>query len=61
LIHGPPQILAFSLNGDKDFVEVPGVTEAALAFLEFPSIGWSKLLTPLSDGFIGDGDATFRE
>ena len=61
LIHGPPPILAFSLNSDKDFVEGPDVTEAALAFLEFPSIGWAKLLTPLTNGFVGYRDASFGE
>jgi hypothetical protein len=61
LIHGPPQILAFSLNGDKDFVEVLGITEVALAFLGFLSIGWSKLLTPLTNGFVCHRDVSFGE
>ncbi len=36
-------------------------SEAALAYLEFSSIGWSKLLTPLTNGFVGHRDASFGE
>lgn len=61
LICGPPQILVFSLNGKKDFVEVPGAIEAAMAFLEFLSIGWAKLLPLLTNGFVGHRDASFGE
>jgi len=33
----------------------------ALAFLEFPSIGWPKPLTPLTNGFVGHRDASSGE
>jgi hypothetical protein len=61
LIDGSPQILLLSLNRDKHFVEMPGVTQAALSFFQFASISRTKLLTPLTNGFIGDGDAAFCE
>ncbi len=61
LIDGTPQIVALPLNGDKDFVDMPGVAYAALQFFEFSSIVGPKLLTPLTNGFIRDGDASFGE
>jgi hypothetical protein len=32
-----------------------------LALFELACIVWPKLLTPLANGFIGDGDASFGE
>jgi hypothetical protein len=61
LINGPPQILLFPLNRDEHFVEIPGISQATLSFLQFSSIRGSKLLTPLANGFIGDGEATLGE
>jgi hypothetical protein len=61
LVDGPPQIVPLSLNGDKDFINVPRVAEASLSFFQFASIIRAKLLAPLSNGFIGDGDTTFGE
>ena len=61
LIDGPPQILVFPLDGDKHFVEVPRVAEPSLSLFEFSRIGRSKLLTPLANRFICDGDPTFGE
>lgn len=61
LIHGTPQILALSLNGDKDFVDMPCIAQVSMPFFEFSSIGRPKLLTPLPNRFIRDGDPTFGE
>ncbi len=61
LIDGTPQIVALPLNGDKDFVDVPGIAQASLLFFEFSGIVRPKLLTPLPNRFICDGDPTFGE
>jgi hypothetical protein len=61
LIHGTPQILALPLNGDKDFVYMPRIAQAALPFFEFARMVRPKLLTPLPNRFIRDGDPTFGE
>ena len=38
LIDGTPQILALPLNGDKDFVDMPRIAQAALPFCELARI-----------------------
>ncbi len=40
---------------------MPRITETTLSLLQFPRIGWPKLLAPLTNGFIGDGDAAFGQ
>ena len=32
LVHGTPQIVLVTLNGDKNLVDVPGITQAPLSF-----------------------------
>ncbi len=61
LIHGSPEILRFALDGHKHFIKMPRITETTLSFLQFPRIGWPKLSAPLTNSFIGDGDATFGQ
>ena len=61
LIDRAPQILLFPVNGDKDFIKVPGITQATLSLFEFSRIVRSKLPAPLANGFVGDGDASFRQ
>ena len=61
LIDRASHILLFPVNGDTDFIEVPGLTQATLTLLQFPRIGQPKLLVPLANGFIGDRDASFGE
>ena len=58
LIDGSPQVLVFSLNRDKDLIKMPHITQTSLSLFQFLCIGWSKLLTPLTDRFICDGDST---
>jgi hypothetical protein len=59
LIHSAPEVVALSLNRNKDFVDMPGVAETSLSLFEFSGIVRAKLLAPLTNGFIGDRDATF--
>jgi hypothetical protein len=59
LIDGTPEVVALSLNRNKDFVDMPGVAETSLSLFEFSGIVRPKLLTPLPNRFICDGDPTF--
>ena len=58
LIHRPPQIVTLTMNGQKDFIQVPFVTRPRAAAPELIRILLAKLATPLTDGFVGDNDAT---
>ncbi len=40
---------------------MPRITETTLSFLELACVCRPKFLTPLANGFLGDGDATFGE
>jgi hypothetical protein len=61
LIHGTPKILLLALDANEDFVQVPGVAEAALSPLQFSSIVRTELLTPDSNRFIRDDNSAFGE
>ena len=57
LLHGSSQIVPLALNDHKHFVDLPGIIQVSLSFLEFLSIVLVKLLTPLTNGFVGDDDS----
>ena len=40
---------------------MPDVTQATLLPAQGSGVRWAKLETPVSNGFVGDGDATFSE
>lgn len=61
LIHGPPKILLLAVDSDEDLIQVPDIAEAALAPLQLSSIVRTELLTPMSNGFIGNYDSAFGE
>jgi hypothetical protein len=61
LIDRPPEILQLAVDSKEDLVQMPVVTESALASLQFADILCAKLLTPQPNGFIGYEDATFRQ
>ncbi len=61
LIDRAPEILSLAMNRDKDFFDVPGIAQASLLFFELACVGRPKLPAPLSNGFIGDGDASFSQ
>jgi hypothetical protein len=56
LVNRAPEILSLALNSHEEFVQVPSVTQAALSSLECPGVLGTELLTPPSDGFVGDYD-----
>ncbi len=61
LVHGTPQIMSFPLDGHKHFIQMPRITKTTLSFLELACVWRPKFLTPLANGFIGDGDAAFGQ
>ena len=61
LIDRAPQILMLPVNRDHRFIEVPGITQLSLAFLESAGIGRTKFQAPASYRFIGHDDPAFRE
>jgi len=60
-VNGTPEIVVPAWNGDKNFVDVPRIPQASLSIFELAHIVWPKLLTSLTDRFIGDRDPTFGE
>ncbi len=60
LIDGSPQIEALTLEGDKEFIDVPDVAESSLFPTQSSGVGRSEFLTPLSDRFVGDKDSSLR-
>ena len=61
LVDGAPAIVPLAADGDEEFVEMPGVADAALPSPEPPGVGEAKGLTSVPDGFVRDDDATVRE
>ena len=53
--------MALTADRNEQLVQVPDVTEATLSPRQSPSIRWSKLPAPGSNGFVGHGDATLGE
>ena len=61
LIDGPPKIETLSLDGDKEFIDVPDVAEPSLFPTQSSRVGRTEFLTPVSDRFVGDKDFSLRE
>ena len=61
LIHSSPQIIALTIYGQKDLVQVPLVTGPGPTAPQPVGIVLSELLTPSANGFVGHDDAAFHE
>ena len=61
LVDRSPQILLFALDEHKHFIKMPRITESTLSLLHCPRVCRSKLPAPLATGFVGDGEASFRQ
>ena len=61
LIDRTPEILMLPVNGDDRFIEVPGIAQATLSFLQSSRIGGPKLQAPASYRFVGHDDAPFSQ
>ncbi len=58
LIDGPPKIEALTLDGDEEFIHVPGVAQSSLFSTQSSGVGRSEFLTPVSERFVGDKDSS---
>ena len=56
LVDGTPKVVPATTDAHEQFVQVPGVTQTPLAAFQASGEPWSKLETPLADGFVGDRD-----
>jgi len=61
LIDRAPEILMLSLDRDNRFIEMPGIAQPTLAFLESARIRWTKFQAPAPYRFIGDDDTPLSE
>jgi hypothetical protein len=52
LIHRPPQVIAFTVDGQKHLIEEPFVTRLGPTASESVGIVLSELLTPSANGFM---------
>ena len=52
LLHGPPEGGTLPLDRDTDFVEMPGIAEAAVAIPQLFGKGWTKFYRSLTHGFV---------
>ena len=52
------QIVQLTLNLNKYFIQMPGISKPSLFGADLPGIVLTKITTPLADGFIGYFNAT---
>ena len=53
--------MPLTLNGEKHLIQVPLVARSRMPVAELIGVGLPKLPTPLTDGFMGYGDATLEQ
>jgi hypothetical protein len=58
LIHRPPQIMAFALNGQEHLIQVPLIPGLWPSVSKLIGVGLPDLLAPFPDRFIRHDDAT---
>jgi hypothetical protein len=61
LIHGTPKILLLAVDSDEEFVQIRGITEAALFLLKTSGIVGSEFPAPLSDSFVRNNNSAFGQ
>ncbi len=61
LIDRTPEILVLPLNGNDRFIQMPGIPQPPLAFVQPSGTRWTKFQAPLANGFICDRNASFSE
>ena len=61
LVDGPPEIQLPSLDVHEKLVQIPRIAHSGASAPERPRVDGTKPPTPLSDGFVGDGDAALGE
>jgi hypothetical protein len=61
LIHGTPQIVAFAVDGEKDFIQVPRVAGPGPPMPELIGVLLSKLAAPFTDGLVRHDHAACKQ
>src|SRR5215510_11508918 len=61
LVDSPPQVMPLPMHGEKHLIHVPLVARPRAPVTELIGVVLPKLPTPLTDGFMGDGDATLEQ
>jgi hypothetical protein len=61
LVDRTPQVMALTMNRQKDLIQVLFVTWLGASTLQPIRVVLPKLQTPLADGFMGDVDTAFTE
>jgi hypothetical protein len=61
LIHGSPQIVAFTRNREGDLIQVPCVSRSGPAAAELIGIGLAERAAPRPDGLIRYNHATDKQ
>jgi hypothetical protein len=54
LIHGTPKILLLAIDSHEKFIHMPAIAETPLPLSKTSGIVSPELLTPTSNGFVGD-------
>jgi hypothetical protein len=52
------EVLQFAVDFQEKLIQMPSITEATLPPLQFPGVVTTKLLTPMSNRFVGNNDAS---
>ena len=61
LIHRPPQLIPFTVEGEQDCLQVPLVPGLGSSMTELLGIGLAKLPAPLPAGFVGHRDPAGKQ
>ena len=61
LIYRAPEIMAFTIDGEKHFIKVPLISWLGASTLQPIRVVPPKLQTPLPNGFMGDVDTAFAQ
>jgi len=61
LIHRAPQGMAFTIDRQKPFIQMPCITRLRATATQPIGVILPKLPAPLADGFVGHGDAAFQQ
>ena len=58
LIHRPPQVMAFTIDGEEHLIQMPLVARPGRRRRSSLAYAWPNFRHHLADGFVGDDDPT---
>ena len=61
LIDGTPKVLLLAVDSHEEFVQIPAIAQLPSPLLQTFCIVGAELPTPMSNGFVGDGNAALRQ